>query len=359
MRSREAGVGDWAGWADGSHDTAYEVLGAHPVDEAATNRQTGTWEFRVWAPNASAISIVGDFNGWDDSAATMLPSDTGVWSATATASHGERYKFRITSPAGTTDKADPFAFHGEEPPGTSSVLWAFDERHWTDAALAPRSGHAPGTRPADVDLRGAPRQLGPPRRPGELPDDRLQRWPPNATAHGFTHVEFLPLTEHPFYGSWGYQTTGYFAPTCRYGSPDDLMAMIDHLHGEGIGVFLDWVPSHFPADEFALAQFDGTHLFEHADPRLGFPPRLEQPDLQLRPQRGALVPRQLGQVLDRPLPRRRACGSTPSHRCCTSTTRAPTASGSRTSTAATRTSRRSASCSSSTDRSTTTTPTST
>jgi 1,4-alpha-glucan branching enzyme len=269
--SREATGGDWAGWADGSHDSAYEVLGAHPADDTAATRGTGTWEFRVWAPNARAISVIGDFNGWDATATTMMPSDTGIWAASAAATHGQRYKFHISTDHGHHDKADPFAFHAEEPPGTSSVLWAFDESHWTDTDW--------------LEHRGERQTLDQPMSVYEvhLGSWDRQEWPINyrsvaprlaahAQAHGFTHIEFLPLTEHPFYGSWGYQTTGYYAPTCRYGSPDDLKWMIDHLHGEGIGVILDWVPSHFPSDAFALAEFDGTHLFEHEDPRLGFHP---------------------------------------------------------------------------------------
>ena len=259
---------DWTGWADGSHDAAYEVLGAHPVDDTSVGG--GPWTFRVWAPNASAISVVGDWNNWDAAACTMMPSDTGVWTASVDAAQGQRYKFRITGSAGTVDKADPFAFHSEEPPGTASVLWR-PNGHWSDSGwMADRGRRQALDQPMsiyEVHLGSWSRVEYPVNYRSIAP--RLAQ---HAIDNGFTHIELMPITEHPFYGSWGYQTTGYFAPTCRYGSPDDLVAMIDHLHNAGIGVILDWVPSHFPSDEFALAQFDGTHLFEHADPRLGFHP---------------------------------------------------------------------------------------
>jgi 1,4-alpha-glucan branching enzyme len=277
MRWRGAAASDWAGWADGSHDAAYEVLGAHPTDSPGEPGAARHWEFRVWAPNARAISVVADWNGWDPAATTMMPSDSGVWAASADAPQGSRYKYRITSDAGVTDKADPFAFHTEEPPGTASVLWDLDPAGaaWTDGDwMADRHArqrldqpmsvyevhlgswdHAGRHANGHVNYREVGKLIG-----------------AHATACGFTHVELMPVMEHPFYGSWGYQSTGYFAPSCRYGSPDDLVAMIDEMHNAGLGVILDWVPSHFPDDAFALAEFDGTHLYEHADPRLGFHP---------------------------------------------------------------------------------------
>ncbi len=263
MSFRDATPSDWTGWSDGSHDAAYEVLGAR-------QRPDGRWQVRVWAPNARSVSVVGDWNRWDQSASPMLPSDGGIWSIDVGGSAGMRYKFRITTRNGdVVDKADPFAFHSEEPPGTASVLWNLDHDWNDDAWVADRARRMALDAPIsiyEVHLgswsRAQPvryRDVGP-------------RLAEHVHRCGFTHVELLPVMEHPFYGSWGYQTTGYFAPTCRYGSPQDLMAMIDHLHREDIGVILDWVPSHFPEDAFALAEFDGTHLFEHADPRLGFHP---------------------------------------------------------------------------------------
>ena len=262
MRSRVITSEDWTGWSDGSHDTAYEILGAHAVGD-------GTWEFRVWAPNAIAVSVVGDFNGWDGAATTMMPSDSGVWAASYAARSGMPYKYRITSAGGTHDKADPFAFHSEEPPNTASVLWDVNHTWYDGDWMAGR-----GQRQAlDQPMSVYEVHLGSWDRSEPITYRSLA---PRLAEHvqrcGFTHVELLPVMEHPYFGSWGYQTTSYFAPTCRYGSPDDFRFLVDHLHQQGIGVILDWVPSHFPEDAFALAKFDGTHLFEHADKRLGFHP---------------------------------------------------------------------------------------
>ncbi|HUF99507.1 MAG TPA: 1,4-alpha-glucan branching protein GlgB [Ilumatobacter sp.] len=262
MQSRPVTSDDWAGWSDGSHDSAYEVMGAHPVGD-------GTWEFRVWAPNAASVSVVGDWNHWDGAATTMMPSDVGVWTATCAAAAGMRYKFRITAGGATFDKADPFAFHCEEPPHTSSVLW--DMNHtWHDGEWMERRGELQAL---DQPMSVYEVHLGSwDRREPITYRSIASKLVAHVQACGFTHVELLPVMEHPYFGSWGYQTTGYFAPTCRYGSPDDFRYLVDYLHQQGIGVILDWVPSHFPEDAFALAKFDGTHLFEHADKRLGFHP---------------------------------------------------------------------------------------
>jgi 1,4-alpha-glucan branching enzyme len=255
---------------EGSHRSLGRKMGAHPL-------VGGGAAFSVWAPNAARVSVIGDFNSWDAGAHILeVRGASGIWEGViADASPGDVYKFAVTTKAGRVlEKADPFALCTEVPPRTGSVLWdlAYD---WGDAdwmaARAQRSWF--GTAISIYEVH-----LGSWRRPGDQPG-RLPRYEELAEpliAHvqrcGFTHVEFLPLMEHPFYGSWGYQTTGYFAPTRRYGDPQGLMWLIDQLHRAGIGVILDWVPSHFPSDEFALANFDGTHLFEHADPRLGFHP---------------------------------------------------------------------------------------
>ena len=242
-------------------------LGAHP-DESGTR-------FAVWAPNATAVSVIGDFNDWgrrDDRLDGQ--GGSGVWAGdVARAGVGDRYKFRITTrDGGLLDKADPFAVRTEEPPATASIIDA-PHHEWAD-------GEWMATRKATIDrpisiyevhLGSWGRTVA---EQGRFPNYRElgEALAAHVAAHGFTHVELLPVMEHPFYGSWGYQSTGYFAPTARYGSPSDLMAMVDTLHRAGIGVLLDWVPSHFPDDAFALSRFDGTHLFEHQDPREGHHP---------------------------------------------------------------------------------------
>ncbi len=246
----------------GTHISAYEVMGAHPGADGTT--------FRVWAPSARSVSVVGDFNAWSPLAEHELePDPSGVWRGSMAAEVGQRYKFRITPQHGPAlDKADPFGFAHEEPPRTASVITEL-EHAWADSTwMADRGDRLDCAAPVsiyEVHLGSWRYEPGGYRALGRQLIDYLGE-------AGFTHVELMPITEHPFYGSWGYQTTGYFAPTARYGSPSDLMAMIDELHQAGIGVILDWVPSHFPGDAFGLATFDGTHLFEHADPRKGHHP---------------------------------------------------------------------------------------
>jgi 1,4-alpha-glucan branching enzyme len=255
---------------EGSHRTLGRKMGAHPLPGGGAT-------FSVWAPNAIGVSVIGDFNAWDAGAHPLdVRGASGIWEGViAHASPGDVYKFAITTRDGTRlEKADPFARCTEVPPRTGSVLWDLSYE-WGDADWMASRGQ-PSWFESAVSIYEV--HLGSWRRshdqPGRLP--RYEEIAEPLIAHvrrcGFTHVEFLPLMEHPFYGSWGYQTTGYFAPTRRYGDPQDLMYLIDQLHRAGIGVILDWVPSHFPADEFALGNFDGTHLFEHADPRLGFHP---------------------------------------------------------------------------------------
>ncbi|HJS89630.1 MAG TPA: 1,4-alpha-glucan branching protein GlgB [Steroidobacteraceae bacterium] len=262
---------------EGTHVRAFEKLGAHPLPHRPDGEQ-GT-HFAVWAPNAASVSVVGDFNGWNPTAhpLTSRSDSSGIWEAfIAGVRAGALYKYHIVSRnAGyTVDKSDPFAFYCETPPRTASVVWdlSYDwgDGEWMGARGRVNSHDAPWS---IYELH-----LGSWRR---VPDEHGRWLTYRELAHavgdyvvemGFTHVELLPIMEHPFYGSWGYQVTGFFAPTARYGTPQDFMYLIDHLHRRGIGVILDWVPSHFPSDEHGLAYFDGTHLYEHADPRQGFHP---------------------------------------------------------------------------------------
>lgn len=254
----------------GTHASAYEVLGAHQRVGTGHAAGTGLTDFRVWAPNASRVQLIGDMNSWEPDAASELePDPSGVWRVALSAATGQRYKYRIhTAEGARLEKADPFGFAHEEAPGTASVVTDLSYE-WSDGDWMTGRGHRIAI---DAPVSIYEVHLGSWRyEPGGYRGlaDQLVDYVSQA---GFTHVELLPVTEHPFYGSWGYQTTGYFAPTSRYGSPTDFMAMVDTLHGAGIGVILDWVPSHFPDDAHGLALFDGTHLFEHADPKLGHHP---------------------------------------------------------------------------------------
>jgi 1,4-alpha-glucan branching enzyme len=252
---------------EGTHTRLYRQMGCQLRSDGAT--------FRVWAPNAAAVSVIGDWNRWDPRACRLNPRDdgSGVWEGSdVDVIHGAAYKFRIVGRDGHDfDKADPYAFFSEVPPATASRAW--DLRHeWSDSGwMERRAQHNRLSAPMSIYEV----HLGSWRRPnGVLPGYREIAEPlaEYACGQGFTHVELLPITEHPFYGSWGYQTTGYFAPTSRYGTPQDLMHLVDVLAEHGIGVILDWVPSHFPTDAHGLASFDGTYLFEHEDPRQGFHP---------------------------------------------------------------------------------------
>jgi len=269
---------------EGTHSRLYEHLGAHLVDgQPGTDVSDRAGEttrdacFAVWAPNASQISVVGDFNDWNPGSCPMTPEGaSGVWEALVPGlTPGTRYKYRIESAAGghVADKADPFAFYAEQPPRTASILWDLSYT-WGDSDwMSARAGKNSASAPMSVyELHiGSWRHA-----PGEHRSLNYRELAPvlarYVTEQGFTHVEMLPVMEHPFYGSWGYQTTGYFAPTSRFGTPQDFMYLVDVLHQHGIGVLLDWVPSHFPADAHGLGFFDGTHLFEHADPRQGHHP---------------------------------------------------------------------------------------
>ncbi len=258
---------------EGTHFHLYEKLGSHVV---TVNGVQGT-QFAVWAPSAEQVFVSGDFNGWSKSSHPLRASSSGIWQGFVPGvGRGAVYKYHIVSRERgySVDKADPFAVRQEEPPRTASVVWDLDY-HWGDAEwMANRRRRNALESPISIyevhlgSWRRVPEEGNRPltyREMAPLLADYVERM-------GYTHVELLPVMEHPFYGSWGYQITGYFAPSSRYGSPQDFMYLIDLLHQRGIGVILDWVPSHFPSDEHGLCYFDGTHLFEHKDPRQGYHP---------------------------------------------------------------------------------------
>ena len=250
---------------EGRHERLWERLGAHPLDA-----EDAGVRFAVWAPNARAVSVVGDWNSWGEGVDVLEPQESsGVWAGVAAhAREGHAYKLAVHGADGVTRlKADPLAFRAEEPPATASVVyrsrytWSDDDwltrRRGTDPLRAPMSAyevHA-GSWRQGLGWRDLADELG----------DHVEEL-------GFTHVELMPVMQHPFGPSWGYQVTGYYAPQATLGTPDDLRAFVDALHGRGIGVILDWVPAHFPRDDWALARFDGTALYEHADPRRGAHP---------------------------------------------------------------------------------------
>ena len=230
----------------------------------------------MWAPNATKVSVVGDWNGWDGRVNPMEQLGvSGIWeTVVADAPEGALYRYEITTRDGhLLLKSDPYAFAAEVPPGNASRI--FRSRYeWGDDEWIEQRRAAEPLRAADVDLRGAPRLVAPHARQPDRSSYRelAEQLAEYAKDLGFTHVELLPVMEHPYSGSWGYQVTGYFAPTARFGDPDDFRAFVDELHRQGIGVILDWVPAHFPRDEWALARFDGTALYEHEDPRRGAHP---------------------------------------------------------------------------------------
>jgi 1,4-alpha-glucan branching enzyme len=259
---------------EGRHEQLYARLGAHTRE---LNGLAGT-SFAVWAPNAASVSLVGDFNGWDGRLNPMRSlGPSGIWELFVPGVlPGARYKFELRTRTGRLRlKADPLAFAAEIPPENASVV--SDSHHeWGDAAWLERRRSTDVLRQPmsiyEVHLgswRLKPLEGGRPLTYAELADELAEY----VTAMGFTHVELMPVMEHPYAPSWGYQVTGYFAPTSRFGSPDDFRALVDRLHDAGIGVILDWVPAHFPKDDWALARFDGTALYEHEDPRRG-----EHPD---------------------------------------------------------------------------------
>jgi len=256
---------------EGSHYRTFEKLGAHLTTQ---NNIPGV-HFAVWAPNAESVFVMGDFNNWNNTSSPLTSKGTsGIWEGfVENASKGQCYKYSIRSrvSARTVEKIDPFAFYAENPPNTASRIWDIEQYKWNDSEwLAKRKSR----NHLDQPMLTYEMHLGSWRRNkdgGWLSYRELaDLLPAYIKEMAFTHVEFMPITEHPFDGSWGYQTTGYFAPTSRFGTPDDFKFLIDTLHQNNIGVILDWVPAHFPVDDFALGNFDGTHLYEHADSRQGF-----------------------------------------------------------------------------------------
>jgi 1,4-alpha-glucan branching enzyme len=259
---------------EGRHERLWDRLGAHLTERDGVDGAS----FAVWAPNAREARVVGDFNYWDGGAHSMRAvGSSGVWETFVPGvGAGERYKFQfLTRDGAIIQKADPFAFEAEVPPLTASIVnkstYSWGDADW----LARRAATNRVVEPISVYEC----HLGSWRRVPEDGDRSLtyrelaEQLPAYLTDLGFTHVEFMPVAEHPFTGSWGYQVTSYYAPTSRFGTPDDFRALVDSLHAAGIGVIVDWVPAHFPKDDFALARFDGSPLYEHADPRQG-----EHPD---------------------------------------------------------------------------------
>ncbi|MCE7066090.1 1,4-alpha-glucan branching protein GlgB [Dyadobacter sp. CY326] len=258
----------------GTHYHIYNKLGAHIIERDGVR---GT-HFAVWAPNAQEVSVVGNFNGWNRQShpLTSRSDYSGIWEGfIPNIGKGEYYKYFLRSNNGyEVEKGDPYATHWETPPHTATVVWDLDYQ-WNDSAwLEKRKAQHALTKPISVYEM----HIGSWRRAHEEEGRFLTyrelaaELPEYLNYMNFTHVEFMPVMEHPFYGSWGYQLTGYFAPSSRFGTPQDFMFLIDALHNAGIGVILDWVPSHFPTDEHGLGYFDGTHLYEHADPKKGFHP---------------------------------------------------------------------------------------
>jgi 1,4-alpha-glucan branching enzyme len=257
--------------AEGKHRRTYEKLGAHPV----TIEGVPGVAFAVWAPNARRVSVVGEFNGWDGRRHPMrLRHEAGVWEIFIPhLERGTLYKYEILGIHGRLQplKADPVGFAQEHPPSTASKVHGLIDRTWQDGDWMARR-HVVQERSAPISIYEV--HLGSWRR---HPDDRVFGYDeladsliPYATEMGFTHLELLPISEHPFSGSWGYQPIGLYAPTSRFGDPDGFARLVERCHQAGLGVIIDWVPAHFPTDEHGLARFDGTALYEHEDPRLGF-----------------------------------------------------------------------------------------
>ncbi len=275
-------VSDWPGQVDvylfneGRHRRLWELLGAHVLDPSGPNRaagqstERGGVRFTVWAPNAREMYVVGDWNHWGAGTPMEPVGTSGIWAAiVADASPGHKYKYAVVRQNGRTIlKADPLAQQSECPPENSSVVVAPSRHVWTDEQWMQTRSNLPS-----APLRIYEVHLGSWRLGLDTYPEIARQLADHVSALGFTHVELLPVAEHPFGGSWGYQVSGYYSPTARFGTPDQFREFVDVIHASGIGVILDWVPAHFPKDEWALAKFDGTALYEHADPLQG-----EHPD---------------------------------------------------------------------------------
>ncbi len=261
-------------FGEGRHELIYQKLGAHPI----THEGVKGVSFAVWAPAAQRVNVVGNFNGWDGKQYPMRRlGDSGVWETfIPELQAGELYKYEIKGPSRATFlKADPYAFYAEVPPATSSIVFESKYRFRDSRWLKKRAGREHFRRPLsiyEVHLGSWRRQVEEGNRPFSY-REMAQALAEYVLETGFTHVEFLPLKEHPYGPTWGYQVSNYYAPSARYGTPDEFRYLVDYLHQRGIGVIMDWVPAHFPRDAFALARFDGTALYEHLDPRKG-----EHPD---------------------------------------------------------------------------------
>ncbi|HDQ25212.1 MAG TPA: 1,4-alpha-glucan branching protein GlgB [bacterium] len=258
---------------EGSHFRLYEKMGAH---EAEFEGRKGVF-FSVWAPNASCVSVIGRFNNWQPGSHRLFAraDSSGIWEGFVEGmKKGELYKYKIDSSVRgySVEKGDPYGFFWEIAPKTASIVWGL-EYEWADSEWM-KSRHEKNSIKAPMSVYEV--HLGSWRKKSGVESLSYRELAVELTEYvlktGFTHVELMPVMEHPFYGSWGYQTGGYFAPTSRFGTPQDFMFLIDSLHRAGIGVILDWVPSHFPTDEYGLGFFDGTHLYEHEDKRKGFHP---------------------------------------------------------------------------------------
>jgi 1,4-alpha-glucan branching enzyme len=257
---------------EGNHLHVYDKLGSH----AETGARTGV-HFAVWAPNSDRVAVIGDFNGWSGARHVLRPiGSSGVWYGFIPGlGRGERYKYEIRSrqTGALLQKVDPYAFYFEVPPASASIVWSCPSHEWQDGSWMQNRAGWEGWYHRPVSIYEA--HLGSWRRvPGDgnrylTYRELAEQLVPYVKELGYTHIELLPVMEHPFSGSWGYQVVGFFAPTSRFGTPEDFQYFVDQCHTNGLGVILDWVPGHFPKDAHGLAQFDGTALYEHADPRQG------------------------------------------------------------------------------------------